>query len=77
MAVKRPDYCPHPDFEPGCAGCSLVNYGRDCRDNPIHRYLTVSEYAKLKRVSVRVVRGEIKKGRISAEKIGKEYRIPI
>ena len=39
-------------------------------------YLTVFEYANLKRVSVRVVRSEIKKGRITAEKIGKEYRIP-
>ena len=41
------------------------------------KYLTVSEYAELKRVSVRVVRVEIKKGRIPAERIGKEYRIPV
>lgn len=40
-------------------------------------YLTVAEYAALKRVSVRVVRAEIGKRRIKAEKIGKEYRIPI
>lgn len=40
-------------------------------------YLTVSEYAALKRVSVRVIRAEIGKGRIKAEKIGKEYRIPV
>lgn len=40
-------------------------------------YLTVAEYATQKRVSVRVVRAEIKKGRIPAEKIGKEYRIPV
>ena len=40
-------------------------------------YLTVSEYAELKRVSVRVIRAEIKKGRIQAERIGKEYRIPV
>jgi excisionase family DNA binding protein len=41
------------------------------------KYLTVSEYATLKRVSVRVIRAEISKGRIKAEKIGKEYRIPV
>ena len=41
------------------------------------RYLTVAEYAEFKRVSVRVVRSEIGKGRIKAEKIGKEYRIPV
>jgi excisionase family DNA binding protein len=39
-------------------------------------YLTVAEYASEKRVSVRTIRAEIKKGRIKAEKIGKEYRIP-
>jgi excisionase family DNA binding protein len=41
------------------------------------KYLTVAEYASLKRVSVRVVRSEIGKDRIKAEKIGKEYRIPV
>lgn len=41
------------------------------------RYLTVAEYAASRRVSVRVVRAEIKKGRIKAERIGKEYRIPV
>jgi excisionase family DNA binding protein len=41
------------------------------------KYLTVAEYAAEKRVSVRVVRAEIGKGRIKAEKIGKEYRIPV
>jgi len=41
------------------------------------KYLTVQEYADLVRVSVRVVRAEIKKGRIpGAVRIGKEYRIP-
>jgi hypothetical protein len=40
-------------------------------------YQTVAEYAIEKRVSVRVIRAEIKKGRINAEKIGKEYRIPV
>lgn len=40
-------------------------------------YLTVAEYAAQKRVSVRVIRAEIKKGRILSEKIGKEYRIPV
>ncbi|MFA5715384.1 MAG: hypothetical protein WC998_06575 [Candidatus Paceibacterota bacterium] len=41
------------------------------------KYLTVLEYATEKRVSVRVIRSEIKKGRIKAERIGKEYRIPV
>ena len=40
-------------------------------------YLTVTEYAAEKRISVRTVRAEIKKKRIIAEKIGKEYRIPV
>ena len=40
-------------------------------------YLTVAEYAAKKRVTVRVIRAEIKKGRIKAERIGKEYRIPV
>jgi len=41
------------------------------------KYLTVAEYAALKRVTARVVRAEISKGRIKAEKIGREYRIPM
>jgi excisionase family DNA binding protein len=41
------------------------------------KYLTVAEYATEKRVSVRVIRAEIAKGRIPAEKIGREYRIPV
>jgi len=41
------------------------------------KYLTVAEYARIKRVTPRVVRAEIKKGRIKAERIGKEYRIPV
>lgn len=41
------------------------------------KYLKVDEYADLKRVSIRTIRNEIKKGRIKAEKIGREYRIPV
>jgi excisionase family DNA binding protein len=44
---------------------------------PTIKYLTVIEYADWKRVSLRTVRNEIKKGRIKAEKIGREYRIPV
>jgi len=40
-------------------------------------YLTVAEYAASKRVTSRTLRAEIKKGRIKAEKIGKEYRVPV
>ena len=42
-----------------------------------NKYLTVAEYAGIKRVSVRVIQSEIRKGRIQAERIGKVYRIPI
>jgi len=41
------------------------------------KYLTVKEYAAIKRVTERAIRNEIIKGRITAEKIGKSYRIPI
>lgn len=41
------------------------------------KYLSVLEYSIQKRVSRRVVRSEIKKGRIKAERIGREYRIPV
>ena len=41
------------------------------------KYITGAEYAALKRVTVRVVRAEISKGRIPAEKIGREYRVPV
>ena len=44
---------------------------------PNKKYLKVSEYASKKQVTVRVIRAEIKKGRIKAERIGKEYRIPV
>jgi len=44
---------------------------------PNKKYLTLPEYAAKKRVTVRVIRAEIKKGRIKAERIGKEYRIPV
>ncbi len=41
------------------------------------KYLTVAEYAAEKRVTVRVIRAEIGKGRIKAERIGREYRIRV
>jgi excisionase family DNA binding protein len=41
------------------------------------KYATVPEYAAHNKVSLRTVRNEIKKGRIKAEKIGREYRIPV
>jgi hypothetical protein len=33
--VHRPPYCVQPTVT--CEECSLVNYGRDCRNNPIIR----------------------------------------
>lgn len=73
--------CPLEDKETG--DCQLdkepchknnCSIGEHLNEKPF-KYLTVAEYSKLKRVTVRVVRTEIKKGRIKAEKIGKEYRI--
>jgi excisionase family DNA binding protein len=40
------------------------------------RYLKVSEYATLMRVTPHTVRTLIKDGRLSALKIGGQYRIP-
>ena len=34
VKFKRPDYCAQPTVE-SCQICSLVNYGRDCANNPI------------------------------------------
>jgi len=34
VKFKRPDYCAQPTVE-SCQICSLVNYGRDCMNNPI------------------------------------------
>ena len=31
--MKKPTYCTQNDGD--CKTCSLVNYGRDCRNNPI------------------------------------------
>lgn len=31
----RPPYCTRPDLADGCEACSLVNYHRDCRNNPV------------------------------------------
>ena len=32
---RRPDYCNQPSVT--CDECSLVNYGKDCRNKPIRR----------------------------------------
>lgn len=32
--TKKPDYCIYANNE-SCLECSLVNYGRDCMNNPI------------------------------------------
>lgn len=31
--MKTPDYCPYEHGD--CSTCSLVNYGRDCQNNPV------------------------------------------
>jgi len=31
----RPSYCERPNFEGTCRECSLTNYNRDCRNNPV------------------------------------------
>lgn len=33
--MLKPEYCIWPDVK-SCKLCSLVNYGMDCRNNPIH-----------------------------------------
>lgn len=40
-------------------------------------YLTIAEYAKLKRVSEYIVRTQVRKGNIKAERIGHVFRIPV
>lgn len=41
------------------------------------KYMTIDEYAEWKKVGVQVVRREIGKGKIKAEKIGRSWRIPV
>lgn len=33
--IRRPDYCTQPSVT--CDECSLTNYGKDCRNNPVRR----------------------------------------
>lgn len=32
--MKKPDYCTQNNGD--CPTCSLVNYGRDCQNNPVN-----------------------------------------
>lgn len=48
-----------------------------CREGQIMQYLSIADYAKLKNVSEYIIRSEVRKGNIKAERIGHVYRIPV
>lgn len=41
------------------------------------KYLSIADYAKLKNVSEYIIRSEVRKGNIKAERIGHVFRIPV
>jgi hypothetical protein len=52
--LAKPEYCTQNNGN--CKTCSLVNYGRDCRNNPIPTkrvpvLLTEPQYEALRRIS--------------------------
>ena len=53
--VSRKEYCTQNDGD--CSTCSLVNYGRDCRNNPIDE--PAPEPVEIKKLSESIFRFEM------------------
>ena len=69
--MAKPSYC--TQNEGACESCALVNYGRDCRNNPLK--LTTKQAAVYLGVNDSRIRQMILSGELSAEKMGRDWII--